>query len=93
MSNPRAKSARAAAKDLRQGVTEQRERTGSKTKKAKPFIVESRYTKKPWSRWSPGWRKHGAYATEEIARRVIEQQAAKHGSWVEYRLRGQEDDR
>lgn len=49
MSNPRAKAERSKAKDIRQGITEQRPVTASKQKK-KPWVVRAMWETRflPW---------------------------------------------
>lgn len=43
MSNPRAKAERSKAKDIRQGITEQRP-VSSKSQKKKPWVVRANWT-------------------------------------------------
>lgn len=68
MSDPRSKAEQSRAKDIRQGIREQRERIPAKRKKIeKPFRVMMK-----WTFWKSGEWCVGRFATRDEAERHIE---------------------
>lgn len=74
--------ARSVAKDVRQGVTEQRPapaRSARRKALPLPFVIEQRSKLSPWRKWR-------AYPTRDIAEAALANLARKY-AWSEWRIR------
>jgi len=76
MSDPRSKSLRSKAKDIRQGLPQREVIRGKKKVVAKPFHVERRYPDWLNNDWCPyrEWHKEKSFATRELADAYIEKE-------------------
>ena len=88
MSDPLVKAERSKAKDIRQGVIEQRP-CGTKSKREKPIVIERRFHPNcifPFSMKSREWRTWGRYRTHAEAVKVISGLERKY-SYFEFRIK------
>jgi hypothetical protein len=87
MSNPRTKAERSKAKDIRQGVTEQRPLGRKSTVKAhKPIQVECKWINPTW-RENKEWRNWKKYRTIEEAETAVVNALRKHPTLYELRIK------
>jgi hypothetical protein len=89
MSNPRAKAERSKAKDLRQGVREQKP-GGNRNKRARPVMVLYRiHAKSPLRKCmkcSDEWAKWRTYRTTEEAQKAVDAQLRKYPTLYEFEI-------
>lgn len=86
MSNPIAKAERSKAKDLRQGITQQKERF-SRSKKTRPVAIMAKLVKPIWAiRDGKEWYRFGSYRTAEEAEKVIADCHRKYPGFYEFKI-------
>jgi hypothetical protein len=92
VSNPIAKAKRSKAKDIRQGLTDQRP-VGTVSKRARPILVEYRIHPNcqfPFFRcWQKGWSNYKRYRTLQEAQKAISDHVRKHPNFYEFRIADQ----